>query len=115
MKLPLRLVFSIVLGLFGPRLLAGNLNVTLTPSQAVTAGAQWRVDGGAWHNSGTSVNGLSNATHTVDFKAVSGWVTPASRSVTIASGSNNISQAYTQAASLKITLTPSNGQWRIDG
>ena len=27
----------------------GSLRVTIGPQTAVTAGAQWRVDGGAWH------------------------------------------------------------------
>ncbi|MEE4265690.1 MAG: right-handed parallel beta-helix repeat-containing protein, partial [Desulfobacteraceae bacterium] len=30
----------------------GSLTVTLSPTNAVSAGAQWRVDGGVWHNSG---------------------------------------------------------------
>lgn len=115
MKLLLRLVFSIVLGLFGPRLLAGNLKVNLAPTGAVNAGAQWRVDGGTWRNSGAQVNSLSNTNHTVDYKTVSGWIAPASETVAIGGGTTTLSRTYTQAAGLKITLTPSSGQWRIDG
>ncbi|HEX2855503.1 MAG TPA: hypothetical protein VHO24_19870, partial [Opitutaceae bacterium] len=101
--------------LFCTALHAGNLKVNLAPSQAVSAGAQWRVDGGTWRNSGTTVNGLSNANHTVDFKAVSGWVAPASMTVAVVSGTTTKTGTYVQTASLKITLTPSSGQWRIDG
>ena len=30
----------------------GSLTVTITPQDAITAGAQWNVDGGSWQNSG---------------------------------------------------------------
>ena len=30
----------------------GSLRVTIDPQGAIDAGAQWRVDGGAWHGSG---------------------------------------------------------------
>ena len=54
----------------------------------MNAGAKWRVDGGPWKNSGQTVNNLSNATHTVEFRAVSGWLTPAAVNVQIVSGAN---------------------------
>lgn len=114
-----RLLCSLAAALFfyaGQALAAGSVNVALSPSAAVTAGAQWRVDGGGWRNSGSTVKGLSAGTHTVEFKSVAGWITPASRSVTINNGDRtSIAQAYVQAASLRITLTPASGQWRIDG
>ena len=50
----------------------GSLQVTITPSGAISAGAQWQVDGGAWRNSGSTVSGLSVGSHTVAFKTVSG-------------------------------------------
>ena len=57
---------------------AGNLKVNLAPTQAVSAGAQWRVDGGVRRNSAVTVKNLTNASHTIEYKAVTGWSAPAS-------------------------------------
>ena len=43
------------------------LQVTITPVAAITAGAQWRVDGGALQNSGTMDTNLPVGNHTVSF------------------------------------------------
>ncbi len=61
----------------------GSLQVTLAPAGAVSAGAQWQVDGGAWQSSGVTVSGLAVGDHTVAFNAVSGWLTPPNQTVTI--------------------------------
>src|SRR5688572_11242313 len=114
----MKIVFRLLVALLCSTALkvsAGNLKANLAPSQAVTAGAQWRVDGGTWRNSGAIANGLSNTNHTVDFKAVPGWIVPASTSVTITNGTTTITGTYVRAAALQITLTPATGQWRIDG
>jgi uncharacterized repeat protein (TIGR03803 family) len=115
MKIILRFI-AVLCGLFCLNAhAAGSLKVTLTPPQAVSAGAQWRVDGGAWRPSGATVKNLSNSTHAVDFKSASGWITPAPRTVYVANGNvTSLSVAYVQAASLQITLTPANAQWRIN-
>ncbi|HSH92629.1 MAG TPA: hypothetical protein VK968_00620, partial [Roseimicrobium sp.] len=94
---------------------AGNLKVNLSPSQAVTAGARWRVDGGAWQTSGTTVKNLSNGTHTVTYNAVTGWVSPASAPVAISGGTTTITGTYVQTASLVVNLAGGIGQWRVDG
>jgi len=54
----------------------GSLQVTLAPAGAISAGAQWRVDGGAWQNSGATVSSLIVGSHTVNFQTVSTWTTP---------------------------------------
>jgi hypothetical protein len=103
----------------------GALQVTLSPAAAVTAGAQWRVDGGAWQNSGATVSGLSAGAHELSFKAITGWQTPATRSVTITAG-QTLQQAVTYTATspttgaLQVTLSPAaavtaGAQWRVDG
>ena len=43
----------------------GALTVTLTPQEAIDAGARWHVDGGEWQESGDTVSGLSVGSHTV--------------------------------------------------
>ena len=66
----------------------GSLQVTITPTGAITAGAQWQVDTGAFQNSGATVADLSVGGHTLSFTPVSGsgWLTPPSQTVTITNG-----------------------------
>ena len=73
-------VFSLQIG---SSIGVGTLQVGIGPALAVSAGAQWQVDGGAWQNSGATVSNLSVGSHTVSFKTVGGWNTPDSQSVTI--------------------------------
>jgi len=100
----------------------GSLQVTLSPQEAVAAGAQWQVDGGTWMNSGAVVTGLAAGSHTVSFKDVAGWSKPANRSVTIQSGlTTTASATYTQqSGSLSVSISPAGAlaagaQWQVDG
>jgi len=61
----------------------GSLLVTIGPAAAITSGAKWQLDGGAWHNSGTTVSNLWGSNHTVSFNTVSGWTTPRNQTVSI--------------------------------
>ncbi len=61
----------------------GTLTVGITPQFAIDAGAQWRVDGGLWQNSGAAVSRLGVGQHTVEFSALPGWVKPQDQTVTI--------------------------------
>lgn len=115
MKLLRQILLLAVATLSAGLLQAGNLTVTLTPTQANSAGAQWRVDGGTWRNSGTQVKNLTNGSHLVEFKTISGWLAPAAATLTIGNGNTSYTGAYVQPGSLKITLTPANGRWRVDG
>ncbi len=60
----------------------GRLKVTIAPAGAVTAGAQWRLDEGAWQHSGTSVSGLVPGDYRVSYKAIAGWTQPSAQYVT---------------------------------
>lgn len=115
MKLALRFFAAACVAFFITHARAGNLTVDLAPSQAVSAGAKWRVDGGTWRNDGATVKNLANTTHVVDFKTVSGWLTPAPVDVAISSGTTTLTATYVRPASLQVTLAPSAGQWRVDG
>lgn len=57
----------------------GSISVTISPQEAIDDGAQWRVDGGTWQNSGAVVNNLDPGLHEIEFSTVSGWVTPLSQ------------------------------------
>ena len=67
----------------------GALSVTLQPAAAVSAGAQWRVDGGAWRASGAVATGLMAGAHTVSFGAATGWTAPSDVATTVTNGTTN--------------------------
>jgi hypothetical protein len=101
---------------------AGSLRLTISPQGAIGAGAQWQVDGGAWHGSGETQTALSVGQHTVGFSNVAGWTKPANRTVTISNGQTaTATGTYTlQAGSLRVTISPvgainAGAQWRRSG
>src|ERR1019366_7103385 len=90
----------------------GSLQVTLSPAGAVSAGAQWQVDGGAWQSSGATVSGLAvGSGHTLAFKTVSGWTTPGNQTPTIiANQTTTATGTYVVAQPQQLTSTVlSNG------
>ena len=104
----------------------GSLQVTLSPAEAVSAGAQWRVDSGAWRNSAATVANLSVGNHIVSFAPVSGWITPANQTVSVSANSTaTASGTYVvvplpQVGSLEVTISPAGAvgagaQWQVDG
>lgn len=100
----------------------GSVTVTILPSEVIAAGAQWRIDAGPWQNSGTTVVGLRDGGHQVDYLPVAGWTAPLSETVVTVTGQSvQITRSYTlQAGALTIALTPAEAvvagaQWRVDG
>ncbi len=100
-------IFSLVVGNISPT--GGAVKVTINPPGAVTAGAQWQVDGGVFRNSGTVAGGLLAGTHPVAFKPVAGWITPASQDTSIILGlTNTIVATYLPADVTKPTVSVTN-------
>jgi hypothetical protein len=100
----------------------GSLQVTISPTNAVSAGAQWQVDGGAWQNNSNTVSDLSAGNHTVSYQAISGWNTPTDQTVVVAAGGTTATNGiYTpQTGSLQVTISPldaanAGAQWQVDG
>ena len=102
----------------------GSVQTTLLPAEAVNAGANWQVDGGAWQISGTTVSGLSVGSHTVAFSTVNGWGTPGSQTVTVNADQTTITSGTyvvgSSVGSLQVTLTPASAvaagaSWQVDG
>lgn len=109
----------------------GNLTVFLEPSAASNSGAAWRVDGGTWRYSSSKVK-LSEGSHSVDFKRISGYTTPSSSTVYIYAGANETVRGYYRKhsptpppppkpskGSIKVNISPydaiSDGaMWRLD-
>jgi len=101
---------------------AGSITVTITPKEAVTAGAQWRISGSSWQPSGATMPGVPVGAQTVEFKDVPGWGKPANINVTIEDSKVASAKGeYTrQFGSLQVTITPqaaiyAGAQWRVDG
>jgi hypothetical protein len=102
----------------------GDLTATISPPDAVTAGAQWRVDGGAWQSSGATLPGLSVGQHTVDFKGISGWTTPANQTVTIIEGQTiyaggTYGKLAQPTGAVQVTIRPkaarlAGARWKVD-
>lgn len=98
----------------------GTLHVVIAPQQAVDDGAQWRVDGGVWRNSGTYI-GLEVGSHTVNFKAIPDWFAPPDNVVDIIENQvTEITGTYSQeTGALAVTITPqgavdAGAQWNAD-
>jgi len=56
----------------------GSLTVTITPAEAVKAGAQWRIKGNkGWQVSGATVNDIQAGSQLIEFKTLAKpWTTP---------------------------------------
>jgi hypothetical protein len=88
----------------------GSLQLTISPAGAVSAGAQWQVDGGAWQSSGATVAGLTLGSHNVAFLMVPGWGVPLSQIVTIYFNQTTIRMApYLAAQPAMATAIITNG------
>jgi hypothetical protein len=102
----------------------GFLAVTISPPSAITDGAKWRVDGGAWHTSGATVAHLLVGNHTVHFNTIRGWASGTNQMIAIASNITSTATgtyvAIPPAGSLRVTLAPkaalaAGALWQVDG
>ncbi len=82
----------------------GSLTGRIKPPTARDAGARWRVDGGAWHEGGDTVSGLSPGDHTVSYKDVYGWQTPSPKQVSILANQETGQMAKYRLDQLVLTL-----------
>jgi hypothetical protein len=87
----------------------GSITVTISPAAAVSAGAQWNVDGGSYQNSGATVNNLSAGLHIISFKTIPGYLAPANISLSVASGTGyGYGVTYLTAYSIVASSSPSS-------
>jgi hypothetical protein len=84
----------------------GAISVAILPAAAVTAGAQWQVNG-TYHNSGDSVSGLAPGTYTVSFKSIAGYSAPVNQSVSILANQTTSATGTYSANAPSIVSTPS--------
>jgi len=81
--------------------------VTLTPNYA-----QWRLDGGDWQNTYTTLNNLSLGSHAIDTSRSPATSRPL-ESVTLSSGQNLALTVLHAARNAQHRADPASGQWRI--
>jgi len=103
----------------------GSLEVTITPENAVIAGAEWQVDGGPLQGSSMTLSNLTPGNHSVTFSTVSKFTTPAWQSITVTAhrtttATGNYPAAIANAGSLEVLISPAaavaaGAQWRVDG
>ncbi len=101
----------------------GSLRVRITPAEAVTAGAQWRIGQGDWYaGQDITVADLLPGTYTVTFAEVTGWIKPQDQTVQVhADQTAEITGLYlSTTGSLRVTIEPpgailAGGLWRVDG
>lgn len=100
----------------------GSVSIDFTPAEAVTAGAQWQLDGGSWNNSGAILSGLAAGQHTVRFNTVPGWSIPPACSVRVypeQTSTRTIRYFPRPQGTLSVTINPASAvtagaQWRVD-
>jgi len=100
----------------------GSLRVTIYPQQAIDSGAQWRVDGGAWNDSGHIEPNLIVGPHMVEYKSIGNYFTePNSRTIQVYNAQMTlISDFYIPTGLLQVTILPAEAnnagaKWRVDG
>jgi GH25 family lysozyme M1 (1,4-beta-N-acetylmuramidase) len=54
----------------------GSVQGFIVPNDAVAAGGNWRIDGGNWAYTGSTLGGFAVGNHTVNFKLAPGWTKP---------------------------------------
>ncbi len=96
----------------------GSLTVTIEPSDAVNAGAQWRVSDGGWKNSGDTASGLTVGSYPLEFKTITGWQTPENVSVSVTSGQDaSLTRTYIKLNSITVNISPpeaAGAQWKAE-
>ena len=101
---------------------SGSLAVTITPPEAVTAGAQWRRAGTTtWRDSGATEPGVPYGHYALELKPLTGWARPAGTyAVDVDKAKNAWTAPYAPGGLLKVTIEPpearaSGAKWRTVG
>ena len=96
----------------------GVLRVTLEPAGV---GGQWRVDGGPWQESGTTVEVVFGAiggdVHLIEYGPANGLSAPPTETVNIGNGQTlEITRQYVAPGAVRVILLPpeAGGRWYVD-
>ena len=93
-----------------PPATTGSLVVNLSPTGAISAGAQWQVDGTGYNSSGQVAGYLSPGSHVISFKAIPGYTTPATQTINITANTQaSANGVYTAVVATTYALTLNQG------
>jgi len=99
----------------------GAAQAAIDPAAAVAAGAQWRVDNGAWQKSGVTVSNLSVGSHTITYKPIAGWLAAGTNTFSCsAHQTQSFIGTYEPAGSLTVMLKPAaaaaatGARWQVN-
>jgi surface antigen len=88
----------------------GSVRTSINPTQAVQAGAQWNLDNGGWQNSDIVQSNISVGNHTINFKGISNWTTPASQAITVYANQTSTTSGSYVCSNKAINITsPTSG------
>lgn len=89
----------------------GSVSILISPAQASSAGAGWKVDEGSWQRSGATVSNIATGPHTVTFKEIAGWIAPEPQSLVIANGTKyRATGIYVQPIAVDFSASPLSGK-----
>ncbi|MBI5683511.1 MAG: autotransporter-associated beta strand repeat-containing protein, partial [Verrucomicrobia bacterium] len=86
----------------------GSARVTILPVEAVSTGAQWHVDGGAWQNSGATLSNLTVGAHTVSFNSLAGWISATNQAISVSGPVTVVTTGTYAKMSQMLTPAPSS-------
>jgi sugar lactone lactonase YvrE len=93
----------------------GSVAVNIVPSGAVTAGAQWQLDGGSLQPSGATIS-TGTGSHTITYSAAAGYTAPASQPVAVSAGQTTaVTGTYNAILPATLTVIPSASSQRAAG
>ena len=91
--------------------LTGNIDVQIEPAEALTDGALWRLDDGAWQEPGLMVD-VPAGWHTVTFAPLGRWAEPESVRVLVVGGATSRrSVQYEPLVSYPVGSIPDHNAW----
>lgn len=99
----------------------GDLQVNVDPLGAVQNGAKWRLQGGSWNDSGTTLPDLPIGQYNIEYASAPGYEAAASQSVDLTEDGIVLTANYRQLlGDVEVNITPSGAvadgaSWRIDG
>ncbi|HRZ10588.1 MAG TPA: hypothetical protein P5319_11935, partial [Gemmatimonadales bacterium] len=109
-------VFS---GVYPPIIGEGRADLTmiLVPEAALLQGAQWRVNGGVWLDSGVTVE-IPDGDNALEFKDIAGWLSPAPQTLFFTRDTaTTLTKGYVrQTGTIVIDVDPAGAPWTlVDG
>ncbi len=85
---------------------SGSVRIDVLPPQAAANGAMWRLDSGAWNQSGETIRGVAAGAHTLEFSAVNGYVTAGTQHINLVPDCTFVNSAIYSPDDMSVILSP---------